>query len=154
MHDRGMVNSRMPIQERCRSRNGEPALQSAGLPDVARRRKSLKLAGLRPVMAVKSFGDRGAQGGEGIRPRIVETRRRPSRVFVNGTGTITYLPHDRFTIRGGDLAKAQRSMSRNHADDARFMGLAATAATAAVRFRNWTNHRSAQVDQTGRRTVA
>src|SRR6266403_986864 len=99
MHDRGMVNSRMPIQERCRSRNGEPALQSAGLPDVARRRKSLKLAGFRPVMAVKSFGDRGAQGGEGIRPRIVETRRRPSRVFVNGTGTIAYLPHDRFTIK-------------------------------------------------------
>jgi len=120
MHNqRGMVNSRM--QERCRSRNGEPALQSAGLPDVARRRKSLKLSGSRPVMAVKSFGDRGAQGGEGIRPRIVETRRRPSQVFVNGTGTIAYLPHDRFTIRGGDLAKAQRSMSRNHVDDARFI---------------------------------
>ena len=49
-------------------------------------------------------------------------RRRPSQVFVNGTGTIAYLPHDRFTIRGGDLTKAQRSMSRNHLDDARFIG--------------------------------
>ncbi len=47
-------------------------------------------------------------------------RRRPSQIFLNGTGTIAYLPHD--------------------VDDARFIGLAATAATAAARSSRDTGH--------------
>jgi hypothetical protein len=48
------VRRRSYSGRRC-SRNGEPAMQSAGLPDVARRRKSRKLSGSRPVLAVKSL---------------------------------------------------------------------------------------------------
>src|SRR5437879_2103844 len=82
----------MPVQERCRPRNGEPAMQSGGLPGVALRRESRKLSfsgrkgsEVPGDLAVATFGDRGAQGGEGTRPRIVGTRRRPSQVCVNGT---------------------------------------------------------------------
>src|SRR5215470_11308452 len=101
-NQRDIANSSMPVAKRRASHaiRGAPGdCSTQEIPETLRlsAREGSEVAG---DSSVATFGDRGAQGGEGMRPRILEASRRPSQVFLDGAGAIAYLPRDRFAIGG------------------------------------------------------